>query len=162
MHDAFLGIGSNVGDKEQNIAKAISLVSRMERTVIEKSSSLYKTEPVGYSDQDWFVNAVIRIKTPMNPNELLTALLAIEQELGRQRGRKWGPRIIDLDILFYDGLILEEDGLTLPHPHLHDRAFVLKPICEIAPDFMHPVLQRSLSAIYDELPDTKQVIKIGA
>jgi dihydroneopterin aldolase/2-amino-4-hydroxy-6-hydroxymethyldihydropteridine diphosphokinase len=157
---AFIGIGSNLGDKEKNIEDAIRLISESGFTKIVKISSLYKTEPVGYVKQDWFVNAVIKVKTKLSPKELLDSLSEIEKDLGRERVKKWGPRIIDLDILFYDKLILNEEGVTIPHPHLHERNFVLKPFCKIEPEFIHPILNKSILMLYNELQKKEKVIKI--
>lgn len=157
---AFIGIGSNLGDKSKNIEDAIRLVSELDSTKVVKISSFYKTEPVGYVDQDWYVNAVIKIVTNLPPKELLSSLLKIEKDLGREREKKWGPRIIDLDILFYEDLIVNEKGVMIPHPHLHERNFVLKPFCDIEPGFVHPIFKKDISTLYSELQNKERVIKI--
>ena len=149
MADAFLGIGSNIRDKEENIKKAIGLVR--EKYKVLKSSSLYETEPVGYKEQDWFLNCAVEIETKLTPLELLDFLKSVEKKLGRANTIKNGPRTIDLDILFYDGLIINEKNLTIPHPRLHERLFVLEPLKEIAPELVHPVLKKSIEEIYKEL-----------
>lgn len=157
---AFIGIGSNLKDKEDNIHKAIKLIRGLDTTKVLDISSLYKTSPVGLLDQDWFINAVIKISTSLSPNALMNSLLGIEDKMGRIRREKWGERIIDLDILFYDDIILNEEGITLPHLYLHERKFVLKPFLDIDPDFVHPVFMKSIRQLYDELENDEEVIKI--
>ena len=145
MDEIFIGIGSNLGDKEKNIRKAISLLK--ERCKILKLSSLYETEPVGYKNQNWFLNCAVQIKTGLKPQELLKFILSIENKLGRIRAIKNGPRTIDLDILFYGNKIIKTKNLAIPHPRLHKRLFVLKPLADICPDFVHPVLNKSIDKL---------------
>jgi 2-amino-4-hydroxy-6-hydroxymethyldihydropteridine diphosphokinase len=156
MPDVYLGLGSNVGDKAENLRAALRLLGSARRGQPGVStgghaklspairllavSSLYRTDPVGYLDQDWFLNAVACVETRLGPHELLTRLLAIERDLGRVRTVRNGPRTIDLDILLWDDLVIREDDLVIPHPRLHERLFVLEPLAEIAPDVRHPVL----------------------
>lgn len=134
MNKAYLGIGSNIGNKELNIKKAIELMSKDTNIEVIKSSSYYKTEPVGYKEQDWFVNVVIKISTVHEPYELLEVCNNIEKKLKRERLIRWGPRTIDIDILIYKNIVLEEDKLTIPHPRMKERAFVMVPLYEIEPE----------------------------
>jgi 2-amino-4-hydroxy-6-hydroxymethyldihydropteridine diphosphokinase len=157
---AFIGLGSNLNNKEENLKNAIKLIDGLDLTKVVKVSSFYKTSPVGNVDQDWFLNAAIEISTSIPPDELLTALLGIENRMGRVRKEKWGARIIDLDILFYDDVSLNEGDLTIPHPNLHERKFVLEPMKEIAPDYIHLVYKKSISMLYDELNSDEEVLKI--
>lgn len=142
MTDVCIGLGSNVGDKAGNLREALRLLtcSRAAEITLRAVSSLYRTAPVGYLDQDWFLNAAAHAGTQLNPRELLNRLLAIESELGRVRTVPNGPRTIDLDILFWGDLVVNEDDLVIPHPRLHERLFVLEPLAEIAPDLRHPLL----------------------
>ncbi|HWR59535.1 MAG TPA: 2-amino-4-hydroxy-6-hydroxymethyldihydropteridine diphosphokinase, partial [Thermodesulfovibrionales bacterium] len=132
MPIAYVGIGSNLGDREENCLKAIRLLSDSGVT-FRKQSSMYETEPWGVKTQPRFINMAIEIETDKTPLELLYYLKAIEQDAGRTETGKWGPRVIDLDILLYDDLVINEADLQIPHPHMHERDFVLKPLAEIAP-----------------------------
>ncbi|MDR7865440.1 MAG: 2-amino-4-hydroxy-6-hydroxymethyldihydropteridine diphosphokinase [Sporomusaceae bacterium] len=129
-----LGLGSNLGDREGNIAAAVARLAAWPGVTVERVSSLYETAPVGYTDQPDFLNAVISVRTTLTPQELLTACLAVERELGRERKIRWGPRTVDIDVLFYDDVVLATEVLTLPHPRFHERCFVLAPLAEIAGD----------------------------
>lgn len=159
MPVAFIGIGSNLGNRVENCLNAVHEISGFIK--ISALSSIYETEPVGKEDQPDFVNCVIKIETDLSPSGLLVSLLSVEHKLGRKREEKWGPRIIDLDIILYDDLVIETEELAIPHPMMHLRGFVLVPLLEIAPDLTHPVLNVSLSKLLEELKDTKGVIKIG-
>ena len=150
-----------MGDKFANLKKAIEELEKMQGTKVLKLSSLYKTEPVGGAEQDWFVNAAAEIETSLTPRELLNKLLYIEKNLGRVRDVKWGPRVIDLDILLYDDLVMDEEGLSIPHPYLHKRGFVLVPLAEIAPKVIHPKLKKSMSELMRGIHDNKNIEKIG-
>lgn len=161
MHIAFIGLGSNMGDKLANLKKAIEGLGKIQGTKVLTVSSLYKTEPVGDVEQDWFVNAVAEVETGLTPRELLNKLLYIEKNLGRIRDEKWGPRVIDLDILLYDNLVMDEEGLSIPHPYLHKRGFVLVPLAEIAPKVIHPKLKKSMSELMHGIHDNKNIEKIG-
>jgi 2-amino-4-hydroxy-6-hydroxymethyldihydropteridine diphosphokinase len=119
--------------------------------LIDARSSIMETAPWGKTDQPHFLNRVLRVKTRLPPIQLMEMLLQIEQDMGRNRAEKWGPRTIDIDVLFYDSRIINEPGLCVPHPHMHERAFVLKPLSEIAPDFIHPVLQKSIAGLLNDL-----------
>lgn len=129
-----LGLGSNLGDREGNIAAAVARLAGWPGVTVERVSSIYETAPVGYTDQPDFLNAVIAVRTTLTPHELLAACLAVERELGRERKVRWGPRTVDIDVLFYEDVVLDADGLTLPHPRFHERCFVLVPLAEIAGD----------------------------
>jgi 2-amino-4-hydroxy-6-hydroxymethyldihydropteridine diphosphokinase len=118
---------------------------------IDARSSIVETAPWGKTDQPYFLNRVLRVKTRLPPIQLMEMLLQIEQDMGRNRAEKWGPRTIDIDVLFYDSRIINEPGLCVPHPYMHEREFVLKPLVEIAPGFMHPVLQKTMSELLDAL-----------
>ena len=143
-HIAYIGIGSNVGNKLLQCQEALSEILKIDRHRLLAQSSFYKTQPLGYSAQDWFVNGVIKIETDLDARELLRSLKGIELRLGRQETFRWGPRTIDLDLLFYDEEEFESEELQLPHPHLHKRQFVLVPLAEIDPHLMHPVLRKTI------------------
>src|SRR4030067_994666 len=132
MSVAYIGLGSNMGDKVANLKKAVLELGKVPGNKVLAVSSFYKTEPVGGVEQDWFVNAAAEIETSLTPRELLNKLLYIEKNLGRVRDARWGPRVIDLDILLYDDLVMDEEGLSIPNPYLHERGFVLVPLAEIA------------------------------
>lgn len=150
MHKVFIAIGSNIGDRRKNIETALKKIEESGLNIIKKSS-IIETEPYGYKDQDKFLNGVVLVETDLNPFELLELLLNIEKEMGRERKIKWGPRNIDLDIIFYDDLVIDTENLKIPHPDAHNRTFVMGPISEIAPDFVHPVLKKKVKEIYKEL-----------
>ena len=152
-HTAYIGIGSNVGDPLENCRQAIHLLANQEAVTLSRSSSFYETPPFGNIDQDNFVNAVARISTSLSPQNLLAVLLKLEVGMGRVRKEKWGPRIIDLDILFFDALVLKEEGLEIPHPGIAERQFVLEPLNEIAPGFIHPVLRKTAASLLADHPD---------
>ena len=132
-HTAYIGIGSNLESPAENCLKAVERLSAHADLTLVARSSLYQSEPFGITDQNWFVNAAVHLTTSLSPEELLRVCLSIEQEMGRTRTKKWGPRIIDLDILFYDDLIVKQEGLEIPHPGIAERSFVLAPMNEIAP-----------------------------
>ena len=157
-HRALIGIGSNIGLAAENCEKAIALIKKS--ISVTAQSSLYESEPVGKADQDWFVNAAIEVQTNLTPEELLQLLLDIEQQLGRTRKEKWGPRIIDLDILDYEGLIMDSKVLILPHPEMTQRRFVIEPLSEIAGETVHPLKQKTILELLKELPKIPIVKKI--
>jgi 2-amino-4-hydroxy-6-hydroxymethyldihydropteridine diphosphokinase len=157
MSIAYIGLGSNIGNKSENILHALNLLNQNHDIKIIKISSFYETEPIGYEDQDWFINAVAELETYISPKRLLGILLGIEQEMGRKREIKWGPRIIDLDLLLYDKLCLNEPDLIIPHPRMHERAFVLVPLAEIAENAIHPIFNKSIKEILDRLDSVKAV-----
>jgi 2-amino-4-hydroxy-6-hydroxymethyldihydropteridine diphosphokinase len=157
---AFIGIGSNVGDKTGNCRQAINEIGRYGKNTLLAQSSLYRSEPVGYTEQDWFINCVIEIETSLSALQLLRVLKGIEKSMGRERIIQWGPRTIDLDILFFNDEIFQIEGLTVPHPEIQNRAFVLIPLCEIAGDYIHPSLKASISQLAADLKDEQGVEKL--
>jgi 2-amino-4-hydroxy-6-hydroxymethyldihydropteridine diphosphokinase len=152
---AYLSLGSNVGDRSGNLNAAIDRLRALGEVVAV--SSFYETEPVEFSAQPWFVNCVVEFDTERTPQELLSDILNIEQQLGRRRVQKKGPRTIDIDILLFDNLIIEDQGLTIPHPAMHARRFVLEPLAEIAPDLQHPVCKQTIRELRDALPPGQMV-----
>ena len=156
-HIVYIALGSNMGDKENNIRKAIEAINDLENTRTLKTSSLYETKPVGYLDQDNFLNCVIEIKTLLSEEKLLTSLLDIEKNLKRERIIKWGPRTIDLDIIFYDNIITSSEDIVIPHLRMHERLFVLKPLCEIAPYIVHPLLNKRVVDLMEELSKVQEI-----
>lgn len=150
---AFIALGSNLGDREQLIADALWALNQLDRVRVVATSSLHETEPVGPAGQDAYLNGAAELETTVSPRDLLNAMLAIERSLGRDRseGERWGPRTIDLDLLLYGDLVTEEPSLTIPHPRLHERMFVLAPLAEIAPDATVATLGRTISELHDAL-----------
>ncbi len=158
MTTALVGIGSNVGERVKNCQSAIALLK--DKVTILKISSFYETEPWHNTKEDYFVNCVVEVVTLLDPRRLLDILKVIEQKMGRVDTGKWGPRVIDLDILFYGDEIIEESDLTIPHPFLDKRAFVLVPLSEITPDILHPVIKKTATEMLSELKDTGSVKKL--
>ncbi len=160
---AFLGLGSNIGDRAKNLETAELLISGMEGVDVMSSSSLYETEPVGVTDQPRFLNGALKIETTISPEELIVRLKEIEREMGRGDTVRWGPRFIDIDILLFEDLVIETavDGMELiiPHPEMACRSFVLVPLAEIAPDAVHPVLKKDVDELLDDLGDVGGVVK---
>ncbi|HYA11519.1 MAG TPA: 2-amino-4-hydroxy-6-hydroxymethyldihydropteridine diphosphokinase [Thermodesulfovibrionales bacterium] len=150
MAIAYIGIGSNLGNRQKNCLRAIELLEKKDITV-KKRSSMYETEPWGVKDQPQFINMALEVETELEPHELLKILKDVEREVGRGVTFKWGPRMIDLDILLFNDLFLREDNLQIPHPLMHERDFVLKPLCEIAPDRIHPLLKVSMCDLLKKL-----------
>jgi 2-amino-4-hydroxy-6-hydroxymethyldihydropteridine diphosphokinase len=144
---SYIALGSNIGDRFDNLARAIQEIIQDKNNVIQDISSIYETLPYGYKDQGNFYNAVIKIKTSYQLLELLDLLKSIEQKIGREKSTKWGPREIDLDILFYNNLIYSDDRVTVPHKEVAKRDFVLVPLSESAPDLYHPVLNQKICDI---------------
>ena len=159
-HKALIGIGSNLGLAAENCEKAISFLNNSESLQVTAHSSLYQSEPVGKKDQPWFVNGAVEVSTSLNPEQLLQHLLNIENQFGRKRKGKWGPRIIDLDILDYDGKIFNSETLTLPHPEMTQRRFVLEPLSEIAGSTIHPLEKKTILDLLKELPQKPLVKKL--
>lgn len=150
-HKAYIGLGSNIGDKENYLKEAISRIEEQKNIKKKKQSAFIITKPWGYLEQEDFLNAVIEIETILEAEELMDLLLKIEQELNRKRKIKWGPRTIDLDILMYDDVVSSNEKVILPHPRMHEREFVLKSLNEIAPFLMHPVLNKRIFELLEEL-----------
>ncbi len=148
----YLGIGSNAGNRKKNIKNALSFLTDTPELKIRKVSSLYETEPVGGPPQGKFLNGVIACITTLSPNKLIGSLKAIEKKMGRENTKvRWGPRIIDIDILLYGSRVLKTDKLTVPHPLLHLRRFVLEPLTEIAPKIKHPLLKKTALRLLREI-----------
>lgn len=156
MHDVFIGLGSNSGDREAFLKFAVSLISS-EVGAILKASHCYETAAWGMEDQPAFLNQVLFVKTPLKPDKLLFQLLQIEKKAGRIREVHWGPRTLDLDILLFDDLILDNQDLVIPHPQLANRNFVLVPLHEIAPEWIHPVSRKSMVELLRECEDSLAV-----
>lgn len=160
MNKVFLSIGSNEGNRLKNILLSIMKISQLEDTYIENISSVYESEPYGVKEQNSFLNLVILIQTKLSPRELFENLKMIEKDIGRIYRGRWQPREIDIDILFYDKLIMKEENLQIPHADLHNRVFVLEPFCEIEPEFIHPVLGKSIKELFLQLEKKDQIIKL--
>lgn len=160
MNKVFLSIGSNEGNRLKNILLSIIKISQLENTFIENISSVYETEPYGVKEQNSFLNLVILIQTKLSPRELFENLKMIENDIGRINRGRWQPREIDIDILFYDKLIMKEEDLQIPHADLHNRIFVLEPFCEIEPELIHPILGKSIKELFLQLEKKDQIIKL--
>jgi len=157
--DGYIGLGSNLGDP---VAELCGAVSEFESRGVElrSRSSLYRTEPVDVPDQAWFVNAVVEIRFGGRPDELLQICVNVEAARGRERNRRNEPRILDLDVLLLGDTVLSTDELTIPHPRLHERRFVLEPIVEIAPDAIHPGLRKTMRDLLQECSDESEVVRL--
>ncbi|MGQ9497431.1 MAG: 2-amino-4-hydroxy-6-hydroxymethyldihydropteridine diphosphokinase [Desulfotomaculales bacterium] len=138
MTTAYVGLGSNLGDRRFFVREALRLISEVPGIKVKRVAPLYRTAPVGLTEQEWFFNTVAEIETPLSPHALLAALLAVEARLGRVRTRRWGPRTIDLDLLLYGDLHLHTPDLTVPHPRLTERAFAVVPLADLAPEMILP------------------------
>ncbi|OEU67212.1 MAG: 2-amino-4-hydroxy-6-hydroxymethyldihydropteridine diphosphokinase [Desulfobacterales bacterium PC51MH44] len=156
-HTAYIGAGSNIGNKFLNCQNGIDALIKSGKAVLKDQSRFYKTEPVDYNDQDWFVNFVVKIETTLDPLQLLNKLKSIERDAGRLNDPiKFGPRILDLDIIFFDDLVTNSSGMIIPHPRMHKRRFVLRPMCDIDPKIVHPVLEKDVQYLLDMLNENEQ------
>jgi 2-amino-4-hydroxy-6-hydroxymethyldihydropteridine diphosphokinase len=155
----YLSLGSNIGDREANLREAIRRLTAL--GVVSKVSSFYETEPVEFADQRFFINCAIELDTALSAQNLMREILSIERALGRNRdhAQPKGPRTIDIDILLYGDAIIDEPGLKVPHPAMHKRRFVLAPLAEIDAEVIHPVLERSVGELLDELPADAGVVR---
>lgn len=159
MHKiVYLSLGSNLGDRSFNLHQAIEKLGELGK--VAAVSSFYDTEPVELTSQPWFLNCVAKLDTEKMPRQLMAAILGIEQEMGRQRKQQKGPRTIDIDILLFGSSIIDIPSITVPHPKLHQRRFVLEPLAEIAPEVRHPVLKRSAREMRDALPAGQTVKRV--
>ncbi len=159
---AFVGIGSNLRDPAVQCRDAFRRIGAIPEIRLLRRSSLYRTEPVGFQDQAWFINAVAEIRTGMRPRKLLDTLKGIEHEMGRTDGPRRGPRVIDLDLLLYGQEVVAEEGLIIPHPEMHRRRFVLEPLCELASYVIHPAFGVSVRGLLDRLTDPGLVERCAA
>lgn len=157
--EVYLQLGSNIGEREKNVQAAGELISQMIGTIVA-ASSLYETEAWGVTDQPDFINQVLKVTTTLSPEQILKQLEHIEEQLGRVRERKWGERLIDIDILLYSNQIIQTEQLTIPHRELQNRNFVLIPLMELAPELEHPVLKQTIEELYWDSKDELEVIKI--
>jgi len=159
MHKlVYLSLGSNLGDRAANLNAALALLEGLGRVVAV--SSFYETEPVEVVAQPWFLNCAVKLDTEKMPKQLLGRILDLEREMGRHRQQQKGPRSIDIDILLFGNSIVETKNLTIPHPALHERRFVLEPLAEIAPEVRHPVFKRTIRELRDALPAGQAVHKL--
>ena len=160
MHKiAYLSLGSNLGDRAANLRLALEGLDRL--GTVEAVSAFYETEPVGLTSQPWFLNCAAKLDTEKMPRQLISGILNLEQAMGRQRKQKDGPRIIDIDILLFGTSVVDTHSLTVPHPRLHERRFVLEPLTEIAPDVRHPVFKCTIRELRDALPAGQAVRRWG-
>ncbi|HEY4554042.1 MAG TPA: 2-amino-4-hydroxy-6-hydroxymethyldihydropteridine diphosphokinase [Bacillaceae bacterium] len=154
---AYLSLGSNMGNRIVNLKRAVEELGRRQGIKVDALSSVYETDPVGYTDQDAFLNMAVKISTSLLPEQLLGVCLTVEAELGRTREIRWGPRIIDLDILLYNNENIETEALQVPHPRMAERAFVLVPLLELDRNLEHPATNAPLVEVLDEIPDKEGV-----
>ncbi len=159
IHIAYIGVGSNIGDKLLNCKNGVMALAERQNTKIKKWSRFYQTEPVDYKNQDWFINGVVKIETDIDAFQLIKELKSIEHAAGRMDNTvRFGPRILDMDILLFDDIVVNSCGLIIPHPRMHKRRFVLKPICDIDPSIVHPVLNQELRYLLAALDENGQRI----
>lgn len=159
-HIAYIGIGSNIGDKLNHCEKAISEILKVDHHKLLAKSSFFRTQPMGYTAQDSFVNAVIKIETGLEAHELLRTLKTIESQLGRAETFRWGPRTMDLDVLFFDDIEIRTEELQIPHPLIQNRQFVLIPLAEIDRNLIHPVLKKTIQELLNNLKEDQGVERL--
>lgn len=162
MKAVYIGLGSNMGDRIGHVRRALFELDREPRIAVCRVSACFLTAPQGYERQAWFVNAVAEIETSLPPSHLLLRLQSIENRMGRKRRRHWGPRTIDLDLLFFGGQIIEEPHLTVPHPRAAERRFVMAPLAELAPAGVHPILKKTFAELLQRLGDEQPITPIGS
>ena len=159
LHIAYIAVGSNMGDKLENCLKGIRSLIETGTSRILAQSCIYATEPVDYEDQDWFINMVVKLETSHDPFQLLDQIELIQRAAGRIKDSiRFGPRILDMDIILYDDCIIDSERLVVPHPRMHKRRFVLKPICDIDSSIIHPVLKQEMHFLLKRLGDDKQKV----
>jgi 2-amino-4-hydroxy-6-hydroxymethyldihydropteridine diphosphokinase len=158
---ATVGLGSNLGDREAAISDAIRRIADRAGNRLVAESSLYETAPFGKEDQGWFLNSVIRVETSCGMNDFFRFLQEVEVLWGRRREERWGPRTLDLDLLLFGEAVSSEEDLAVPHPGIAERRFVLEPLCEIAPEIIHPTLRKSFRELLDRLKDPCRVIRLN-
>lgn len=166
-HTAFIGLGANLGHPLEQCRRALEKIGKISQTELIRSSSVYQTEPLVSEGQDpltvpWYMNAVCEVLTGLTPKKLLTELLDIEKEMGRERRKKWESRLIDLDLLFFDSLVFETKTLKIPHPEIQNRSFVLLPLKEIAPQWVHPLFKKTIEELAMGFKDSSGVERIWA
>lgn len=161
---SYIGFGSNMGDRRTYCEEAVRLVSQFPKTSVVSVSSLYETEPLERTDQEWFINCVGAVRTELGPMELFGACQEVERFLGRKRTARYGPRTIDLDILFYGDRVIQDPPLNIPHPKVHERRFAMEPLVEIAPNFVHPVLIQTAVQILNAIrgQETRRLDTLGS
>ena len=157
MVESLIAVGSNLGDRQGNLRRAVRAIGSLGR--VRCASSVYETEPMYLEGQGWFLNCVICLESDLAPRALLDALHRVETEMGRVRGVRYGPRAVDLDILFYGDEVVSEEGLEIPHPRIAERLFVLAPLCEVRPGYVHPVLGKTVSEMVSSLRTDKKVVR---
>jgi len=161
LSTAYIAVGSNLGDKQGNCEQGIAALTQTAGITVTAQAKLYKTAPVDFTDQAWFVNTAVRVATDLAPWDLLTQLKRIESAVGRiKTDIRFGPRVLDMDIILYDDLIFKSDTLEIPHPRMHKRRFVLRPICDIDPTAMHPTLNKPVKVLLDGISDPGQEIAL--
>jgi 2-amino-4-hydroxy-6-hydroxymethyldihydropteridine diphosphokinase len=159
LHIAYISVGSNMGDRLKNCRQGIKSLTASGPNRVLAQSRVYMTEPVDYKDQDWFINIMIKLETTLDPFLLLDKIESIQQAAGRLQDEiRFGPRVLDLDIIFFDDRMIDSERLVVPHPRMHQRRFVLKPICDIDPTIMHPVLKKDMLALLNGLGEDEQEV----
>ena len=161
MHEVFLCLGSNMGDRKANLEGALAELEKRGAAKVIAVSSFYKTAPVDYTDQAWFLNGAAKVETELSPLALLDFLKGVEKEMGRKQGGvRFGPRPIDLDIIFYDRIIYRDERLEIPHPRMDKRAFVLTPLCDIDSEIIHPEINRNIQELLEAIDDPTQAVEL--
>jgi len=161
-HEAYLSIGSNLGDKGTACLAAVKELKSSCNIKVITCSAQYETEPEGYKKQPSFINMAVKIQTALSPHDLLSELQGIEKRLGRVNTFRWGPRVIDIDIILYENEVISSDNLEVPHPRMRERAFVLYPLCELDPDIKEPVTGKSVAGMIKELPHACRIRKLSS